>query len=155
EHDVQNVFDSYFTSDCCFRVALRFAQGAVSATIGRCRNRAARQPIARPNDTGRKDRTNRSGYFLAEGALTVVISLLGKRPAAPGGQSSSGTSLAVDASMFKVSNGFLAGTLIVCGGLAALYAVFWLEVEMCAFASALRLCWLDRTRRVVQPTREH
>jgi SSS family solute:Na+ symporter len=31
----------------------------------------------------------------------------------------------VDASMFKVSNGFLAGTLIVCGALAALYAVFW------------------------------
>src|SRR5580658_544669 len=52
----------------------------------------------------------------------VVISLLGKRPAAPGGESSSGTSLAVDASMFKVSNGFLAGTLIVCGALAALYA---------------------------------
>jgi SSS family solute:Na+ symporter len=55
----------------------------------------------------------------------VVISLFGKRPAAPGGQSSSGTSLAVDASMFKVSNGFLAGTLIVCGALAALYAVVW------------------------------
>ena len=55
----------------------------------------------------------------------VVISLLGKRPAAPGGESSSGTSLAVDASMFKVSNGFLTGTLIVCGALAALYAVFW------------------------------
>jgi len=55
----------------------------------------------------------------------VVISLLGKRPAAPGGESSDGTSLAVDASMFKVSKGFLAGTLIVCGALAALYAVFW------------------------------
>jgi SSS family solute:Na+ symporter len=55
----------------------------------------------------------------------VVISLLGKRPAAPGGESSSGTSLAVDACMFKVSNGFLAGTLIVSGALAALYAVFW------------------------------
>jgi SSS family solute:Na+ symporter len=55
----------------------------------------------------------------------VVISLLGKRPAAPGGESSSGTWLAVDASMFKVTNGFLAGALIVCGALAALYAVFW------------------------------
>jgi solute:Na+ symporter, SSS family len=55
----------------------------------------------------------------------VVISLLGKRPAAPGGESPSGTSLAVDASMFKVSNGFLAGTLLVCGALAALYAMFW------------------------------
>jgi SSS family solute:Na+ symporter len=55
----------------------------------------------------------------------VVISLLGRRPAAPGGESSSGTSLVVDASMFKVSNGFLAGTLIVCGALTALYAVFW------------------------------
>jgi SSS family solute:Na+ symporter len=55
----------------------------------------------------------------------VVISLLGKRPAAPGGESSSGTWLAVDASMFKVTNGFLAGGLIVCGALAALYALFW------------------------------
>jgi SSS family solute:Na+ symporter len=55
----------------------------------------------------------------------AVISLLGKRPAAPGGESSSGTWLAVDASMFKVTNGFLAGALIVCGALAALYAVFW------------------------------
>ena len=56
----------------------------------------------------------------------VIISLLGKRPAAPGsGESSSGTWLEVDASMFKVSNGFLAGTLIVCGALVALYAVFW------------------------------
>jgi SSS family solute:Na+ symporter len=55
----------------------------------------------------------------------AVISLLGKRPAAPGGESSSGTWLEVDASMFKVSNGFLAGSLIVCGALAALYTVFW------------------------------
>jgi solute:Na+ symporter, SSS family len=55
----------------------------------------------------------------------VIISLLGKAPAAPGGQSSTGVSLEVDASMFKVSNGFLVGSLIVCGTLAALYAVFW------------------------------
>jgi SSS family solute:Na+ symporter len=55
----------------------------------------------------------------------VIISLLGKAPAAPGGQSSTGVSLEVDASMFKVSNGFLVGSLIVCGALAALYAVFW------------------------------
>jgi SSS family solute:Na+ symporter len=55
----------------------------------------------------------------------VIISLLGRRPAAPGGESSTGTALAVDVSLFKVSNGFLVGSLTVCGVLVALYSVFW------------------------------
>lgn len=55
----------------------------------------------------------------------VIISLLGKRPAPPGGESPSGTALAVDTSLFRVSNGFLAGALTVCGVLVALYTVFW------------------------------
>ena len=55
----------------------------------------------------------------------IVISLLGKRPAPPGGESPSGTALAVDTSLFRVSNVFLAGALTVCGVLVALYAVFW------------------------------
>jgi len=84
--------------------------------------------FAKANDTGVYeipflDRMEIVFIFCVVGM--VIISLLGKRPAAPGGESSSGTSLAVDASMFKVSNGFLAGTLIVCGALAALYVVFW------------------------------
>jgi SSS family solute:Na+ symporter len=84
--------------------------------------------FAKANDTGVYeipflDRMEIVFIFCVVGM--VVISLLGKRPAAPGGESSSGTSLAVDACMFKVSNGFLAGTLIVSGALAALYAVFW------------------------------
>lgn len=54
-----------------------------------------------------------------------VISLLGKEPAAPGGQSPAGTSLAIDVSMFKVKTGFLVGSLIVCGALVALYSAFW------------------------------
>ena len=55
----------------------------------------------------------------------IGISLLGRRPAAPGGESSSGTALAVDASGFRVSRGFGVGALTVCGVLVALYAVFW------------------------------
>ena len=55
----------------------------------------------------------------------IGISLMGRRPAAPGGASSSGTALAVDASGFRVSRGFGVGALTVCGVLVALYAVFW------------------------------
>jgi solute:Na+ symporter, SSS family len=55
----------------------------------------------------------------------IIISLLGKSPAAPGGQSPAGTALAVNTSMFKVSNGFAVGALTVCGVLAALYTIFW------------------------------
>ena len=35
------------------------------------------------------------------------------------------TPLVVDASLFKTSNGFLVGALIVYGVLVALYIVFW------------------------------
>ena len=55
----------------------------------------------------------------------IIISLLGKRPAAPGGESPAGTALEVNTSLFKVSNGFAVGALTVCGVLAALYAIFW------------------------------
>jgi solute:Na+ symporter, SSS family len=55
----------------------------------------------------------------------IAISLLGKRPAAPDGASPCGTALAVDASLFRVSNGFLVGALTVCGVLAAVYSIFW------------------------------
>jgi SSS family solute:Na+ symporter len=55
----------------------------------------------------------------------VVISLLGERPAAPGGESPTGTALEVDASLFKVSRGFLVGSLAIVGVLVALYTVFW------------------------------
>ena len=55
----------------------------------------------------------------------ILISLLGQRPAAPGGKSSAGAALAVDTSLFRTSNGFLAGALIVYGVLVALYIVFW------------------------------
>jgi SSS family solute:Na+ symporter len=54
----------------------------------------------------------------------VVISLLGKSPSAPGG-GNAGTTMAVDASLFRVSKGFAVGALTVCGVLAALYTVFW------------------------------
>jgi solute:Na+ symporter, SSS family len=55
----------------------------------------------------------------------AIISLLGKPPAAPGGESPTGTSLEVDASLFKVSRGFLVGALTIVGLLVALYTVFW------------------------------
>jgi SSS family solute:Na+ symporter len=33
--------------------------------------------------------------------------------------------LEIDGSMFKVSNGFAVGTLLILGMLAALYTIFW------------------------------
>jgi SSS family solute:Na+ symporter len=33
--------------------------------------------------------------------------------------------LEIDTKMFKVSNGFAAGAMIVCGVLVALYSIFW------------------------------
>ncbi len=33
--------------------------------------------------------------------------------------------LEVDTAMFKVSNGFAVGTMIICGVLVALYSIFW------------------------------
>ncbi len=55
----------------------------------------------------------------------ILISLMGQRPAAPGGHNSAGTALLVDTSLFKTTNGFLVGALIVYGVLVALYIVFW------------------------------
>jgi SSS family solute:Na+ symporter len=51
--------------------------------------------------------------------LMVLISLFDAKR----GVKSKG--LEVDATMFKVSNGFLAGSLIICGILVALYSIFW------------------------------
>jgi len=55
----------------------------------------------------------------------ILISLMGQRPAVPGGRSPAGAALVIDTSLFKTSNGFLAGALIVYGVLVALYIVFW------------------------------
>ena len=46
----------------------------------------------------------------------IIISLLGKSPAAPGEESPAGTSLAIDPALFKVSNGFAVGALMVAAG---------------------------------------
>ncbi|MDQ5928256.1 MAG: solute:Na+ symporter, family [Bacteroidota bacterium] len=51
--------------------------------------------------------------------LMVLISLFDAKR----GVKSKG--LEVDATMFKVSNGFAAGSLIICGILVALYSIFW------------------------------
>jgi SSS family solute:Na+ symporter len=48
-----------------------------------------------------------------------IISAIGNN----GGEKTHG--LDVDTSMFRVSNSFLVGAVIVCGILAALYTVFW------------------------------
>lgn len=52
-------------------------------------------------------------------ALMVVISLIDEKR----GVKSKG--LEIDSSMFKVNSGFLAGSLLVCGILVALYSIFW------------------------------
>ncbi len=65
------------------------------------------------------------GVFIFCMVGMILISLLGRRPAPPGGEGPAGVALAVDASFFRVSNGFLAGALTVFGLLAALYVVFW------------------------------
>ena len=57
--------------------------------------------------------------FFAIVALMVSMSLL--RPNKPGDTHS----IEVDNSMFKVSTGFIIGSVIICGILAALYTVFW------------------------------
>jgi SSS family solute:Na+ symporter len=55
----------------------------------------------------------------------MIISLLGEKPAPPGVESPTGTALEVDASLFKVSRGFLVGALAIVGVLVALYTIFW------------------------------
>ena len=57
--------------------------------------------------------------FFAIVALMVSMSLL--KPNKPGDTHS----IEVDNSMFKVSTGFIIGSVIICGILAALYTVFW------------------------------
>jgi SSS family solute:Na+ symporter len=51
--------------------------------------------------------------------VMIIISLLDEKR----GVKSKG--LAIDSTMFKVNNAFLAGSLIVCGILVALYSIFW------------------------------
>ena len=52
-------------------------------------------------------------------AVMVIISLIDDKR----GVKSKG--LEIDSSMFKVNNAFLAGSLIICGVLVALYSIFW------------------------------
>jgi SSS family solute:Na+ symporter len=52
-------------------------------------------------------------------AVMVIISLIDDKR----GVKSKG--LEIDSSMFKVNNSFLAGSLIICGVLVALYSIFW------------------------------
>lgn len=51
--------------------------------------------------------------------IMVVMSLLNPK------KENDGHSIEVDTSMFKVSQGFVIGSIIICGILAALYTVFW------------------------------
>jgi SSS family solute:Na+ symporter len=57
--------------------------------------------------------------FFAIVIIMVVISLVKPRPA------NDTHIMEVDKSMFKVSPGFIVGSFIICGILAALYTVFW------------------------------
>jgi SSS family solute:Na+ symporter len=52
-------------------------------------------------------------------AVMVIISLIDDKR----GVKSKG--LEIDSSMFRVNNAFLAGSLIICGVLVALYSIFW------------------------------
>ena len=52
-------------------------------------------------------------------AVMVVISLIDDKR----GVKSKG--LEIDSSMFKVNSSFLAGSLIICGIVVALYTIFW------------------------------
>lgn len=56
--------------------------------------------------------------FLLTVLIMVVVSLA--KPKVPGTHE-----IEVDASMFRVSRGFVIGSIIICGILAALYTVFW------------------------------
>ena len=51
--------------------------------------------------------------------MMVVISLIKPKPA------NDTHVIEIDKSMFKVSPGFIVGSFIICGILAALYTVFW------------------------------
>lgn len=63
---------------------------------------------------------DRMGFVFAIAVITMIlISLYDEKR----GLKTKG--LEIDSSMFKVNNGFLAGTLIVVGILVALYSIFW------------------------------
>ncbi len=57
--------------------------------------------------------------FFAIVVIMVVITLIKPKPA------NDTHVLEVDQSMFKVTPGFIVGSFIICGILAALYTVFW------------------------------
>ena len=63
------------------------------------------------------DRMTITFFFVA--IVMIVMSLLKPRPA------TDHHSIEVDTSMFKVTTGFIVGSIIICGILAALYTVFW------------------------------
>ena len=53
--------------------------------------------------------------------VTMMVSMSLLKPNKPGDTHT----IEVDNSMFKVSTGFIIGSVIICGILAALYTVFW------------------------------
>jgi SSS family solute:Na+ symporter len=57
--------------------------------------------------------------FFAVAVIMIVISL-----AKPKSERDT-HSIVLDTSLFKVSTGFVIGSVIICGVLAALYSVFW------------------------------
>lgn len=57
--------------------------------------------------------------FFVVAIVMILISLLKPRPA------TDQHAIIVDTSMFRVSTGFVIGSVIICGILAALYTVFW------------------------------
>lgn len=57
--------------------------------------------------------------FFVVAIVMILISLIKPRPA------SDHHSIVVDTSLFKVTTGFVIGSVIICGILAALYTVFW------------------------------
>jgi SSS family solute:Na+ symporter len=57
--------------------------------------------------------------FFATVIIMVAISLIRPRPA------TDKHIIEMDTSLFRVSTGFIIGSFIICGILAALYTVFW------------------------------
>lgn len=57
--------------------------------------------------------------FFVVAIVMILISLIKPRPA------TDHHAIVVDASLFKVTTGFVIGSVIICGILAALYTVFW------------------------------
>jgi SSS family solute:Na+ symporter len=57
--------------------------------------------------------------FVTIVVIMIAMSLLNPK------EENDGHVIEVDTSMFKVSQGFVIGSVIICGILAALYTVFW------------------------------